>query len=46
MSEVQLLLEILLKLVDLACWLCSKRDRLQTRLETERYLGQRKRNGA
>lgn len=35
---MQLLLEILLKLLDLFCWLCSKRDKIQARLEYERAL--------
>lgn len=35
---MQILLELLLRLTDFFCWLCSKREKLATRLRVERGL--------
>jgi hypothetical protein len=41
---MQTLLEILLRLLDLFCWLCSKREKLEQRLSVERNMFDTRRN--
>lgn len=41
---MQVLLSLLVRLCDFFCWLCSKRETAQTRLDAERLIDARKKD--